>query len=252
MYRLLNPVLESDPCAAWLTVGDGRFGLDARYILEHGGDVVVSDISEVLLKEGVRKGLIPSYRVENAEAMTAADDQFDYVFCKEAYHHFPRPGIALYEMLRVARKAVVLIEPADEFIYESCLSIVAHLVGRLRGRTLEKYSFEESGNFVYSISRREIEKVALGLNLPLVAFKGINDAYFEGVEYEALSENGPLQAKVKRQITAADRRCRLGWRQHKVLCAAIFLCPPEGDMRQRLTRDGFSVIDIPPNPYLGG
>lgn len=39
------------------------------------------------------------------------DDAFDYVLCKDSYHHMPRPMIALYQMLRVARRAVVLIEP---------------------------------------------------------------------------------------------------------------------------------------------
>lgn len=254
MYGILNPILESDDGASWLTVGDGRYGLDARYLLDHGADAVASDISEVLLLESQRRGLIPAYRVENAEAMTAADDEFDYVLCKESYHHFPRPGRALYEMLRVARKAVILIEPADEFIYENVLSSVAHVVAswrlRLRGRVLERNSFEETGNYVYSISRREIEKVALGLNLPAVAFKGINDAYIAGVEHEAMADNGPLQAAVRRKIKAADRRCRVGWRQYKLMCAVLFLGPPNRDLTEKMEHAGFSVPDLPRNPHL--
>jgi len=256
MYQTLDPILESDVGATWLTVGDGRYGLDARYVLDHGSDAVASDISEILLEEGRRLGLVPTYRVENAEAMTAADDDFDYVLCKESYHHFPRPALALYEMLRIARKAVVLIEPADEFVYENAFCRLAHRIAswrlRLRGSAIERNSYEESGNYVYSISRREIEKVALGLNLPAVAFHGINDTYIAGVEHEALADNGPLQAAVKRQIRAADLRCRVGWRQYNLLCAVVFLEPPDSGLRANMSGAGFSVIDLPRNPYADG
>ena len=44
--------------------------------------------------------------------------------------------------------------------------------------------YEEVGNFGYAISEREMEKVALGLGLPAVAFKGLNDRYEKGVEFE--------------------------------------------------------------------
>lgn len=55
-----------------------------------------------------------NYSVENAESLSFRDNEFEVAFCKEAYHHFPRPFLALYEMLRVASKAVVLAEPNDQ------------------------------------------------------------------------------------------------------------------------------------------
>ncbi|WP_158308790.1 methyltransferase domain-containing protein [Desulfocurvibacter africanus] len=75
---------------------------------------------------------IPEYSVENAEKLSFANGSYDYLLCKEAFHHFPRPMIALYEMLRVARKGIVLIEPNDN----------------------GADGFEECGNYVYSLSRR--------------------------------------------------------------------------------------------------
>lgn len=75
-----------------------------------------TDISEYLLAEARRRGLITKYALENAERLSFADQSFDYVFCKESFHHFPRPYQALYEMLRVAREAVLLIEPNDPHI----------------------------------------------------------------------------------------------------------------------------------------
>ena len=116
MYQTIDPILRTEPEAKWLTVGDGRYGIDAKYILDKGCEALPTDISDVLLKEAKKLGFIPDYRKENAEFLTFKDSEFDYVFCKESYHHFPRPMIALYEMLRVARKGVVLIEPNDKYI----------------------------------------------------------------------------------------------------------------------------------------
>ena len=116
-YSLMNPLLAAYPEASWLTVGDGRYGTDAHYILGKGmKQVMASDISDTLLIEAKRDGFITDYRTENAEKMTFPDGHFDFVLCKEAYHHFPRPAIALYEMLRVAKKGVILIEPLDKNI----------------------------------------------------------------------------------------------------------------------------------------
>ena len=39
-----------------------------------------------------------------------------------------------------------------------------------------------SGNYVYTVSEREIEKLCLGLDLPHVYFKGLNDVYVPGGE----------------------------------------------------------------------
>ena len=85
------------PGEHWFTVGDGRFGLDAIRLKKRGvSDVLATDIDESLLRAAREQGLLPEYRVENAEKLSFANNAFDYGFCKEAYHHFPRPMIALY------------------------------------------------------------------------------------------------------------------------------------------------------------
>ncbi len=116
MYQVLDPILITEPQSKWLTVGDGRYGKDAKYITEKGGDALATDISKHLLKEAKDLGYITKYKVENAESLTFHDLTFDYVLCKESYHHFPRPMLALYEMLRVAKSGVLLIEPNDAYI----------------------------------------------------------------------------------------------------------------------------------------
>lgn len=51
----------------------------------------------------------------DAEQIELADGSFDCVFAHEVLHHCRSPHRALCEMLRVARKHVVLLEPNDSF-----------------------------------------------------------------------------------------------------------------------------------------
>jgi len=124
MYKSLDPLLKAFPHASWLTVGDGRFGNDAHYIQERGLKVLATDISDVLLNEAKEIGYIDDYSKENAEALSFSDEEYDFVFCKESYHHFPRPMIALYEMLRVAKTGIVLIEPNDQYVASTFLDVL--------------------------------------------------------------------------------------------------------------------------------
>jgi ubiquinone/menaquinone biosynthesis C-methylase UbiE len=257
MYQLLDPILIAEPKTKWLTVGDGRYGMDANYILQKGCEALASDISDYLLKEAKDIGYISAYKQENAESLSFQDSEFDYVFCKESYHHFPRPMLALYEMLRVAKEGVILIEPNDhcieennkisEIIFRSLKNITKIL---LRRKNTNRNAYEEVGNYVFCISRREIEKVALGLNYKILAFKGINDAYFTGVEYEKLSEKGPLQKKVRLRISIENFLCKLGVKDHGHLAAMIFKNEPSEELLQQLVEKGYEINHLPDNPYI--
>jgi ubiquinone/menaquinone biosynthesis C-methylase UbiE len=119
MYQCLDPLIETDLNATWLTVGDGRYGTDANYLKQKGIDALATDIGSKLLEEAQKIGFIEKFKEENAENLSFDDDSFDYVFCKESYHHFPRPMLALHEMLRVSKKAVILIEPNDAYVPET-------------------------------------------------------------------------------------------------------------------------------------
>jgi ubiquinone/menaquinone biosynthesis C-methylase UbiE len=218
---------------------------------------LASDITDVLLKEAEAIGYISKYQIENAESLSFEDSKFDYVFCKESYHHFPRPMLALYEMLRVAKKGIFLIEPNDAYVNrkltEMAFRDVRDLIIKARvGKKGIEPRFEESGNYVYSISRREIQKVALGLNYSVVAFKGINDAYVFGVEYEKLAEKGPLQKKVRRLIALKDLLCNLGLMEYNLLVAIIFKQEPSKELSHGLSEEGYEIVVLPENPYISG
>ena len=103
---------------------------------------------------------------------------------------------------------------------------------------------------MFTISRRELEKVALGLNHKIIAFKRINDVYFAGVEFEKLSEKGPLQKKVRASINIANFLCRLGVVDYGILAAIIFKKEPSSELLQQLVKKGYEIIHLPDNPYI--
>ena len=45
MYRLVDPIIDAEPGATWLTIGDGRYGNDSqtliRYLLEQGYECTI-------------------------------------------------------------------------------------------------------------------------------------------------------------------------------------------------------------------
>jgi len=266
MYQCLDPLLGQVGGSRWLTVGDGRCGTDAHYLEQHGMDALASDISDTMLRVAHSHGYIREYKKENAEKLTFADESFDFVLCKEAYHHFPRPMVALYEMIRVARRGVILIEPDDSAILMDGRHLLKMItkaamlrlgMGRIFGSTdtsiIDNGSnwYEEVGNYGYAISKREIEKVALGLNYPHVAFRGLNDAYIAGGEHESLLGDSPMLRELSREINEMDRHAKRGLSRgrHKLLVAIIFKEEIGGNLRDSLTAGMFDVRDMPRNPY---
>lgn len=265
MYDTLSP-LTVDKDARWLTVGDGRMGSDsARLKLLFGlKNVLPSDISEKVLAEGKRQGLIDDYSVEIAEMLSFPDSEFDYVLCKEAFHHCPRAWVAFYEMCRVARKAVVLIEPVHNFHFVSPrtrkLKMKDRLVALVRGRLrvpLPKYVFDEpeyesSGNYVYRLSRQELEQVVRGLSLPGYAWKGLADFTKDGLgDIEAddsVEEFRVFKEEVERVQRIHDR---MPDRQPVAVATAIvFKEAPTDELKELLTAIGYRLFLDCENPIL--
>lgn len=121
----------------WLTVGD-PYGFDANYLMEKQQRVLASDIAGTFFPLVKELGIIDQFAVENAESLSFKDNSFDYVLCKESYHHFPRPYLAVYEMLRVAKEAVILIEPQDPVSKMPLLLGLCNIADRLNPRYVQK------------------------------------------------------------------------------------------------------------------
>ena len=129
-----------------LCVCSGR-GDEAITLLKKGAIVTATDISQPVLD--LIKYKEPKLKTElmDAENMPYEDNSFDYVLVKHGLHHLPRPILGLYEMTRVAKSGIIVIEAQDTW----AMNIL------LKFNMAEK--IEESGNFVYRFSRKEMKKI---------------------------------------------------------------------------------------------
>lgn len=254
MYIKLNPLISSITNPKWLTVGDGRMGSDAHYLESKNVDVIATDISDTILSQAHQLGFIKKFRKENAEHLSFNDEEFDYALCKESYHHFPRPYIAVYEMLRVVKKGIVLIEPADQYVDSTILQIPFrnlknYLRKKLKNRSIRN-DFETSGNYVYRLSKREIEKLAYGLSLKTIAFYGMNDYFIPGIGTTKIDKPSKGFSKLKAVIKLQDILCSFGLLKPSILIAVIFKENVDDHLKQTLKKHNFEVIDLEKNPYL--
>ena len=243
-FKNIDPLIYNNE--KWLTVGDFS-GIDAAYIKKKGGYSVASDLSLKTLQEDVLPlGLIDECSIQNVEKISFNDNSFDYVCCKEAYHHFPRPAIGFYEMIRVAKKGVIVIEPNDIGISYPILSFVRNILDRINTSLLKtiwknQYSYEIVGNYVYKISFREFEKMAVGLDLPMIAVKGFNSAM--GARWQ------PKYIQfIKRNLN--DILCKLTIIPYQHLSIIVFKELPNLDTIKNLKSSNYRIYRLPKNPYI--
>jgi len=256
MLVVLDPFLNIYKNTSWITIGDGRFGTSATYIERHGSSALATDIGLRLLEIAKSNQMITEFAYANAEQIPFADEAFDFAYCKQSYHHFPRPMLAVYEMLRVSKKAIIFTEPHDFSpppFTRALLQKTKHRVRKLLGKSIPHHdtgNYEEIGNYIYSISVREFEKVALGLGLPCIAYKRFDDIYLNGVEAEIFSPDAPLYKKIKSILKIKKLSHSLGLTLPNSIQMVVFKTEPAEDLIVALKKDGFKIVPFSSNPYL--
>lgn len=136
-----------------LTVGDGKGGHEAQIIKKFGNRTIASDISTEMLEIAKAKNLIDGFAQEDAENLSFLDSSFDYCVIKESLHHLPRPYMCIYEMLRVARRGIILIEPNGDHCYK-----------------IGNEQYESSGNYKYQFTLKELIQCSACLGFNNVAY----------------------------------------------------------------------------------
>ena len=118
----------ADDLSSWSAlVTCSGVGGEASYLANRGlGSVTASDFSSRALEHCRQRDPRLQTKLLDAEQLDAADGSYDLVLVQDGLHHLPRPVLGLTEMLRVARRAVVVIEPH------------AGLVAKLLGREWER------------------------------------------------------------------------------------------------------------------
>jgi ubiquinone/menaquinone biosynthesis C-methylase UbiE len=239
-YSKIFPLLQERD--KWLTVGD-YLGEEAKLLSSFGVATTASDINTTYLEVAKQENFISDYSWQNAEKMTFEDGSFDYVFCRDSYHHFPRPYLAVYEMLRCASKGVVIDEPLDPVLKMPLLLFLCNLVDTkkqpLRSYSLWKnrFSFESAGNFVYKVSSREFEKMSMGIGLPAIAF------------YYSNSSNNMIYTK-SLYNTLYVFLSKMKLIPKTTMTTLLFKKIPDETMKQKLLKAGWMYCELPKNPYL--
>jgi ubiquinone/menaquinone biosynthesis C-methylase UbiE len=256
MLDFLDIILKHYQGSRWLTVGDGRFGTSAIYLNARGAHAMPTDIDVSLLKVAQENNMIPEFAYANAEALPFDDESFDFSFCKAAFHHFPRAYISIFEMLRVSRNAVMLVEPCDFLpspIPRRLLQLIKNTGKKILGMKVphsDTGNYEPIGNYIFSLSPREVQKIAMGMQYSYVAYKKFHDVYIEGVEYEKMDAKAPLFSKIKKAIFIQKLKKLTGLSGYNQIIAIIFKKDPSKELMADLKEQGFTVVHLPTNPYL--
>ena len=216
-----------------ITVCDGR-GVEGGFMKTFGLEATATDLSVNHLKKVWQRGDVHHFSQENAESLSFEDGSFDWGFVKSGLHHLPRPMLGIYELLRVARNGIILMEGYDGFI-----------ISKIREIWLSERDWESSGNYVYRFTRREIAKVCLALGLPMYAVK---TCFLPWHRSQERYKKGTLGYRLQKMA--------YGWinmlfsRHGNKFSALLFKTPASETQIQLLRRSGFQVISLPSNPHI--
>jgi hypothetical protein len=162
-------------------------------------------------------------------------------------------------MIRVSKTATVLVtEPIDILSKMSLLVLVKNICDKINPLLINKiwknrFSWEPVGNYVFKISEREIEKIAMGIGLPCIAFKRY-DNFKSHENIEGLFDvpiNKKLYRKIKLKLAIRSFISSLGIIPHGSLCCVLFKEQPGEKVVRWMKNLGFIIIPLPKNPYLG-
>ena len=245
MLSSAKALVEAMPTSQWLTVGDGNYGSDAAYLTSLGVRAVATSLVASSLQVAAEKGFIREYREENAEHLSLDGGSVDFVLCKEAYHHFPRPPIALYEMLRVSRVGVLLIEPiVGKRVLDGLKSVVKRVI-RGDAETL----FEPAGNFIYRLNIQEMANLMTAAGELCIAYRRFNDFYMPGLGAERAEGWTRGHLVTRAGVAVQDGLASLGLMAWGLASVIVFKGMPAPELLAALKRADFTVQMLPVNPY---
>jgi SAM-dependent methyltransferase len=138
-------------------------GMDVEFMAEQTARAIGLDFSkEAVLRareRARRRGFHALLVVGDAENLPFRNDAVAVGFVHDGLHHLAEPHRAIHELVRVARDAVVLVEPA-----KALLTRVAVKLGL-------SVDYEDAGNYVYRFSRNELASVFRGLGIGQVTIR---------------------------------------------------------------------------------
>lgn len=134
-----------------LIAGCGK-GTDIYYLRKfYSPKIHVIDILKPAVEECVNAFNDIRGTVADIEQLPFNDNCFDYSFTAASLHHLSRPTLGLYELLRVSKYGIIVIEPND-----SILTRMATFLGFA-------HAIEKTGNYVFRFAKRDVIKITRSL-----------------------------------------------------------------------------------------
>jgi len=229
----LEPFVHTLAGESAISVCDGR-AVEASYLKSNGLIVTATDLYPEYLHKAFEGGAIDNFSEEDAENLSYKAEEFDWGIVKAGLHHLPRPIMGIYELLRVSRKGIFILEGHDGYFL----------------RVLRKYLFpgrdwEPSGNYVYRFRERELAKLCLSENIPAYAVK--TSFLVWNRKHESIRK-GELGYRV-RMIFYQLLNCFFA-SQGNNFTAVIFKIAPAEHQIKLLKKYGFRYVELPRNPYV--
>ena len=103
----------------------------------------------------------------------------------------------------------------------------------------------DARNYVYTLSKREIRKIALGMGLPSFAYKCFNDYYQSDIDQDPPVQGTPSFDRVLEQLRLHDQLCEAIGKPHAYISGAFFKESPSSDLTQKLREFGFDFTYTP-------
>jgi SAM-dependent methyltransferase len=127
-------------------------GMGTEIFAKAGCDVCGYDVSSGSIgrarERAKRHHFDAKFLVGDAEHLPFPDGAFDIVAVHDGLHHLPNPHLAIAEMVRVAKKAIVVIEPARSWLTRRAVDLKLAL------------DYEEAGNYVYRLRETDVFDIA--------------------------------------------------------------------------------------------
>ena len=118
----------------------------------------------------------------------------------------------------------------------------------LYGKHIQKHTYEEVGNYVYKISLRELEKVALGLSYQIVAYKSVSMVSLDGLDKVKTIQRNKIwfRYRLLMAIQGFLASCRLI--EPALLSVMILKTEPEDLLIKTLKKYKYKIILLPKAP----
>ena len=83
MLSTIKPFIKKDE--KWLTIGDGRYGTEANFLISNGANALATDYSDKLLKISKEIGFINEYKNRGGRVTAGSDSGFIFQLYGFAY-----------------------------------------------------------------------------------------------------------------------------------------------------------------------